>query len=146
MKRFVISGAVLIFVAASAAVAKDKVEPRIESVLGCSSITDGTQRLSCYDTAMAGFRQALAAGQIVSAEEGQKPYAMEGVVKAAGPMGFNHYWVVMDSGDRWDVIAYGDHDTVPLKGAKVKIIKGFAGFRFLERNTPDRRAKYLGRD
>ena len=146
MKNFALAGAMLSIVAASAAGAKEKVDPRIQTVLGCSSVADGTQRLACYDSAMAGFRQALAAGQLVSAEEGQKPFAMEGVVKAAGPMGFNHFWVVMDSGDRWDVIAYGDHDSVPRKGAKVRISKGFSGYRFLEKNTADRRAKYLGRD
>lgn len=146
MSRFVIAAALLATLAVAPAGAKDKVDPRIQTVLGCSSIAEGAQRLACFDTAMAGFRQAIATGQIVSAEEGQRPYALQGVVRAAGPMGFNHYWVVMDSGDRWDVIAYGDHDTVPRKGAKARIMKGFAGFRFLEQNTPDRRAKYLGRD
>lgn len=147
MKTSAIAAALILTVAAAPATAKDKTDTRVQTVLGCSAIADGQQRLACYDSAIAGFRQALAAGQLIAASESERPYALEGIVKAAGPMGFNHYWVVMNTGDRWDVTAYGNHDDVPRKGAKVKFSKGaFSGFLFREHNTPDRRAKYLGRD
>ena len=145
MTKFAIAAA-LILVAAVPAAAKEKTDPRVQTVLGCASVADSQQRLSCYDSAIAGFRQALAAGQLVAASEAERPYAMEGVVKAAGPMGYNHYWVVMDTGDRWDVTAHSARDEVPRKGAKVKFSRAFSGYMFSERNSPDRRAKYLGRD
>jgi hypothetical protein len=53
----------------------------------------------------------------------------------------------MNTGDRWDVQLGGAHDDIPRKGAKVTFAKAaFSGYWFRERNSPDRRARYLGRD
>jgi hypothetical protein len=146
MKRFAFAAALVLVAAGSAAVAKDKIDPRIQTVLTCGGIADNAQRLACYDRAIGGFKQALAAGQLIASTEAQRPFAMEGTVAAAGPMGFNHFWAVMNTGDRWDVTMMGSHDDVPRKGAKVTIGKSFSGYMFREQNSPDRHAHYLGRD
>ena len=146
MKSFAFAAALVLVAGGSPAMAKDKIDPRIQTVINCGGIGDSQQRLACYDAAISGFKQALAAGQLIASTEAQHPFALEGTVEAAGPMGFNHFWAVMNTGDRWDVTMVGSHDDVPRKGAKVTFGKSFSGYMFRERNSPDRHAHYLGRD
>lgn len=136
--------ALIALAVAGTAVAKDR-DPRIEAVLECADIAQPDQRLQCYDTKMAGFRQAVETGRVIAAAESTKPFALEGVVKGSGSSGFNRYLVILDTGDRWELVA-NSYDSPPKVGAKVKLRKGVMGaYWFSEPNTPDRRAMYKGR-
>lgn len=138
--------ALIILLIAGAAVAKDKGrDTRIEAVLECADITQPDERLQCYDSKMTGFRQAVETGRVIAAEDSTKPFALEGVVRGAGEISFNRYYVILDTGDRWELVA-NSNDTLPQIGAKVKLRKGAVGtYWFQEPYASDRRAKYRGR-
>lgn len=134
--------------ASTSALAKEKVDPRIGAAIACSSITQADERLRCFDQAIAGLKQALASGQLVPAEDARKPLVLEGTVRTAGHFGFNRFWVELDSGDRWELIAANRFDDVPPKrGTKVTIKKAAMGGYWVKEDgsNGNRRAQYLGR-
>jgi hypothetical protein len=125
--------------------AKEKIDPRVAASLACTSIASSEQRLACYDKAIGGLKQALEAGELVSNFERQ-PKKLEGIVRAAGSMGFNRYWAELDSGDRWEIISDSHRDEAPRNGAKVELRKGMMGsYWFSTPGSRDRRARFLGR-
>jgi len=145
MSKFVLISALAMLSLPAAAAAKDKVDPRIAKSLQCTTIADGPQRLACYDQAMAGLKQALEEGELMSTAQ-FKPKALEGTVVASGGMGFNRYWTELDSGDRWEIISESMNDEAPRAGDKVKLRKGMMGNYWISTlGTRDRRARFLGR-
>ena len=129
----------------AAAVAKDKVDPRIKASLECTTIAASAERLACYDKAICGLKQALETGELVSNFERQ-PKKLEGTVQAAGGMGFNRFWAELDTGDRWEIIATKMSDEPPRRGEKVKLRKALMGSYWISApGYPDRRARFLGR-
>lgn len=147
MLKLIVPAVAALLLCGAPAAAKDKLDPRIQAVLGCASVTDPAARLRCFDEKMAALRAAVDAGQLISAEEASRPYALDGVIRGSGVSGFNRFWVLMDSGDRWLVVANNSRDILPKRGAKVHIRKGLMGaYWFEEANQSDRRAIYLGRE
>jgi len=145
MSKFIVVGALAMLALPAAAIAKDKVDPRIAKSLECTSIADGPQRLACYDQAMAGLKQALEEGELMSTAQ-FKPKALEGTVVASGGMGFNRFWVELDTGDRWELIADSAGDAPPRRGAKAKLRKSLMRNYFYSDNySPDFQARFLGR-
>lgn len=125
--------------------AKAKIDPRITAAMACQSVAQSEQRLACYDRAMVGMRQALEAGQLIPADEARVPLALAGTIKATGPMGFNRFWVELDTGDRWELIA-DSNDPGPRQGTKIKLRKGIMGnYWFIDPRWTNRQARYLGR-
>jgi hypothetical protein len=126
--------------------AKEKVDSRIKTAIGCASVTPNEERLRCYDQAIGGLKLALESGQLIPADESRTPKALAGVVTAAGPMGFNRFWVELDTGDRWELIADSSNDVAPRRGAKIKLRKGIMGnYWFVDPASVDRMARFLGR-
>lgn len=127
------------------AAAKDRVEPRMAAMLACGSVTSSEARLACYDQAASSMRQALDQGDLVL-EEKSRPKGLEGVVATSTPMGGNRHLVVLDSGDRWQVISTSSSEPAPLAGARVKLRKGaFGNYWLSDPNSTGRRAIYQGR-
>lgn len=125
---------------------KEKADSRIESAIACANVAGNEERLRCFDQAIGALRLALESGQLVPAGEARKPLALEGVVKAAGPMGFNRFWVVLESGERWQLIASSSREIAPRRGAKIKLRKGAMGaYWFVDPSSADMRASYMGR-
>ena len=124
---------------------KEKADPRIDAAIACASFAGDAQRLKCYDEAIKGLRQALETGHLIAANEATKPFALEGVVKASGATGFNRFWVLLDSGDRWELIG-SPRDDAPRQGAKVRLKKKTMGnYSFIDPSGYDMEAKYKGR-
>ena len=145
MSKLIMLGALAIFALPAAATAKDKVDPRIAKSLQCTTIADGPQRLACYDQAMAGLKQALEEGELMSTAQ-FKPKALAGTVVASGGMGFNRFWVELDTGDRWELIADSMGDTPPRRGAKAKLRKTLMrNYVYSDNYSPDFQARFLGR-
>ena len=146
MKTVKLAAAVVLLTAGSAAIGKDKEDPRISAVLSCTEIAQSEQRLQCFDSKMQAFRQAVVAGRLVAAEESTTPFALEGVVKSSSVTGFNRFLVVMDTGDRWELVANSSNDGPPRIGTKAKLRKGIMGnYWFVDPLASDRKASYRGR-
>ena len=145
MSRVTVAIGALMLASPALVSAKDKIDPRIKAAMACQSVAQSDQRLACYDRAMVGMRQALEAGQLIPADESRVPLALAGVIKAAGPMGFNRFWVEMDNGDRWELIAESS-DPGPRPGTKITLRKGIMGnYWFIDPRWTNRQARYLGR-
>lgn len=108
------------------AAAKDKMEPRLQAVLACQSISENNARLQCFDQAIAPLKQALVRGTMVL-EEKKGPLALEGVVKASGQSGANRYWVVLENGDRWTLLPKSTRPKAPPPGTTVRMKKTLWG-------------------
>lgn len=147
MSRLMIAIMAMIGLASpQAAWSKEKADPRIETAIACAAVTASEARLSCYDRAIGALRLALESGQLVPAGEARKPLALEGVVTAAGPMGFNRFWVTLNNGERWQLIATSSREIPPRRGAKIKLRKGVMGaYWFVDPAASDMRASYMGR-
>ena len=104
----------------SMAVAKERLEPRVQSLLMCESISSNEARLRCYDQAMVPLKQALSRGSVVL-KENKGPGAREGVVKASGKSGEKRFWVVLDNGDRWAITTQPDRRAAPPVGSTLKL-------------------------
>ena len=145
--RNLISGILLVgALLATSSPAGAKNDPRVDAALACANVTDSNQRLRCYDSAMAGLRQALDAGRLISAAENKTPFALEGTIKQAGHFGFNRFWMELANGDRWNLVAADRFDVLPKRGAKVTIRKApLGGYWVQEKGGPNRRGNYLGR-
>ena len=145
MMRIAAVGLMALILAGSAT-AKDKEDPRISAVLSCTEISQPEARLQCFDSKMQAFRQAVVAGRLVAAEESTTPFALEGVVKSSSVSGFNRFLVVMDNGDRWELVANSSGDAPPRIGTKAKLRKGIMGnYWFVDPLASDRKASYRGR-
>jgi hypothetical protein len=145
MSKFVLISALAMLSLPAAAVAKDKVDPRIAKSLQCTTIADGPQRLACYDQAMAGLKQALEEGELMSTAQ-FKPKALEGTVVASGGLGFNRFWVELDTGDRWELITGSMNDVPPRRGAKAKLRKSLMrNYFYTDTYSPNFQARFLGR-
>ena len=60
-------------------------------------------------------------------------------------MGFNRFWVELDTGDRWELIAESN-DPGPRQGTKITLRKGIMGnYWFIDPRWTNRQARYLGR-
>lgn len=147
MSRLMIAAVAVIGLAAPhPAWSKDKADSRIEAAIACATVTGNDARLSCYDRAIGALRLALESGQLIPAGEARKPLALEGVVRSAGPMGFNRFWVILDNGERWQLIATNSREVPPRRGAKIKLRKGLMGaYWFVDPAASDMRATYMGR-
>lgn len=109
----------LLFVPAEAG-AKDKLEPRVQSVLACSAVTATDARLRCFDGAAAALRQALADGNVVLKEK-KGPRSREGIVRASGQSGESSYWVELDNGDRWTTVTKIARRGPPAPGTPMRL-------------------------
>ncbi|MEO8547951.1 MAG: hypothetical protein ABI422_06240 [Sphingomicrobium sp.] len=104
------------------AAAKDKLEPRVQSLLACESISSGEARLQCYDRSIVPFKQALSHGNVVL-KENKGPRALEGLVKASGKSGEKRFWVVFENGDRWELSTQPDRRAPPRVGTTLTLRK-----------------------
>lgn len=120
-----IAGLVLLSVP-GVATAKEKIEPRLEAVMACQSVTDDTARLQCFDQAVAPLQKALVHGTMIL-EEKKGPLAMEGVVKASGQTSANRYWVELENGDRWTLTPKSSRPKAPPVGSTVRMKKTLWG-------------------
>ena len=135
--------ALMLLAAPTMAAAKDKVEPRMAAMLACVSVTSNEARLRCYDAAASTLRQALNKGEI-ALEQKSGPKALEGVIRSAGAMSDDSYWVELASGDRWQVISNSPFDEAPPTGVAVKLRKGPLGnYWFSATGMAERRARFL---
>lgn len=120
-------------------------DPRVSAAIACAAITDGGQRLRCYDQAVASLTQAVQSGTLVGQKTTAEPKSLEGVVKASGGHDYGRFWVILDNGDRWVVVARRFEDP-PRPGTRVTLSKSPLGSYFFdEPGHPQRRARFLGR-
>ena len=104
------------------AAAKEGLEPRLQSLLACESITASDARLRCYDQSLLPLKQALTRGSVVL-KETRGPRAREGVVKASGKSAEKSFWVEFENGDRWTTITQPDRPNPPPVGTRLKLRK-----------------------
>jgi hypothetical protein len=122
MRIFAVLAAIAMTSVPNVATAKDKLDPRLQSMVACRALTDGTARLQCYDQAMLALNQAVEKGEVrVEATSG--PRMLDGVVKASGKEGENRFWIEMENGDRWVLLPKTDRKRPPQPGTRVKIRK-----------------------
>jgi hypothetical protein len=139
-----IAGIVLIC-APTMAAAKDKLEPRVQAILSCESISSSEARLHCFDQAIAPLKQALARGTMVLKEK-KAPLALEGVVKASGQWG-NSFWVLLENGDRWSVQPTKSRRAPPPPGAAVRLKRTLMGTYWISGpQWPESEAEFLGHE
>ncbi len=143
MSRRTVPLTLMLLTAPAMAAAKEKVEPRLEAMLACGSVTSNEARLRCYDAAAAPLRQALNQGEVAVSQK-SRPKELEGVIRATGAMGDNNYWVELANGDRWQVISASPFDEAPPTGVKAKLRKGPLGnYWFSTPALPERRAVFI---
>jgi hypothetical protein len=136
--------AILLLSVPSIAAAKDKLEPSVQSVLACESISSDEARLQCYDQAIVPLKQALSRGSMVL-KENKGPLALGGVVKASGKSGENRFWVVFENGDRWSVVTAKARREAPKLGTNLKLKKTFFGNYWISGpGWPESDATFLG--
>ena len=124
--RTSIAATALLLLAAAPAAAKNEVDPRVEAALRCMDEASEPVRLRCYDTAMAGIREALATGKLKTEVPGPDdgPGSPEGVIKSVSATGFNRWRVELESGEVWDTIDDTAKYAKPRAGEKVKFKRG----------------------
>lgn len=134
-------------VAAAPAAARPakETDSRVAAAIACAAIQDSEQRLRCYDEAVASLTQAVQSGSLLGQKTAaEQPKSLEGVVSASGGHGYDRFWVMLDSGDRWEVVAR-NFDEAPRQGARVKLTRSPLGsYFFHEPGYPQRRARFLG--
>lgn len=138
---------VLILVAAPAtAIAKDRSQEHLQSVVACGSIAESEARLRCFDQSVLAVKEALEQGRLV-VEENKGPRALGGIVRASGSRGENRYWVELENGDRWLLLPTTSRDEPPRPGAAVKLRKGgllSSGYWISADGWQESRADFLG--
>lgn len=145
-RRIILIAGVALLSISTAAVAKDKSEPRVQALLACQSITANEQRLACYDEAMGSLKQALAQGTMVLKEK-KAPLAMGGVVKASGYWGGSSTWVLLDNGDRWSIQPSKSRREPPAPGTTVKLTRTLMGTYWMSgQKLPETEAEFLGHE
>jgi hypothetical protein len=122
MRIFAVLAAIAMMSVPNVAAAKDKVDPRLQSMVACRALTDGTARLQCYDQAMLALNQAVEQGEL-RVESKRGPRVLGGIVKASGQEGPNRFWMELDNGDRWQLLPTTDRKRPPQPGTRVKIRK-----------------------
>ena len=106
----------------AAAAAQSKLEPRLQSLLACASVTPDEARLRCYDPSIIALQQALSRGSVVLKEH-KGPRASGGIVKASGKSGEKRFWVMFENGDRWAIVTQPDRPNAPPVGSTLKLRK-----------------------
>ena len=104
------------------AAAKEGLEPRVQSLLACESISSNETRLRCYDQSIIPLKQALTRGSVVLRET-KGPRAREGIVKASGKSAEKSFWVELQNGDRWAITTQPDRPRAPPVGTTLKLHK-----------------------
>lgn len=108
------------------AAAKETLEPRVQSLLACESISSNETRLRCYDQSIIPLKQALSRGSVVL-KETKGPRALEGVVKASGKSAEKRFWVEFENGDRWEITTQPDRRAAPPPGTPLKLRRTIFG-------------------
>ena len=143
MSRLAAPLALMLLAAPAMAAAKDKVDPRMAAMLACGSVAQGEERLRCYDAAAATLRQAVNKGE-VALKQKSGPKELEGVIRSAGAIGEDAYWVELANGDRWRVISATPADEAPPTGVMAKLRKGPLGNYWISvPGMTDRRATFI---
>jgi hypothetical protein len=119
-KRVITVAGIFLLSAPAMAAAKDTLEPRVQAMMACESISPREARLDCYDHSMVALKQVMAGGNMVLAEK-KGPWALEGVVKASGQSGATRYWVVFENGDRWTINTAKTRRRAPQQGTTLKL-------------------------
>ena len=135
--------ALMLLTAPAMAAAKDKVEPRMAAMLACGSVVSNEARLRCYDAAAANLRQAVDKGE-VALKQKSGPKELEGVIRSAGAIGEDAYWVELANGDRWRVISATPADEAPPTGVTARLRKGPLGNYWISApGMAERRATFI---
>jgi hypothetical protein len=135
--------ALMLLAAPAMAAAKEKTEPRMAAMLACGSVASNEARLRCYDAAASTLRQALNKGE-VALKQKSGPKELEGVIRSAGAIGEDAYWVELANGDRWRVISATPADEAPPTGVTAKLRKGPLGNYWISvPGMNDRRATFI---
>lgn len=108
------------------AAAKEELDPRVQSLLVCESITSGEARLRCFDQSIVPLKQALSRGRVVL-KENKGPGTLGGLVKASGKSGEKSFWVVFENGDRWALSTQPDRRNAPPVGTTLQLKKTMFG-------------------
>jgi hypothetical protein len=138
-----ITAMVLLSVPAIAA-AKDKLDPRAQAMLACTSISANEERLQCYDRSIATLKDALAQGNVVLKEK-KAPLATEGIIKASGRSGDESFWIILENGDRWALTIAEYRREPPPPGTPVKLKRTIMGNYWLTApKWPESEAVFLG--
>ena len=131
--------------------------PAVQAVIDCQAVTDGVQRLACFDKAVAGMSQAETKGDLVTIDReqrrtvrrqafgltlpslamfdrGEKPEEADQIsakVKSASQIASGRWMIVLDDGAVWRQI--DDHEIFrsPHAGSTVKIRKAMLGSFFM---------------
>ena len=143
-KRVGAIAAIVLLSVPAVAAAKDKLDPRAEAMLACSSVSANEERLQCYDRTIATLKQALAQGNVVLKEK-KGPLAQEGIVKASGRSGEESFWIVLENGDRWAITIAEYRRDPPPPGTHVKLKRTIMGNYWLTApKWPESEAVFLG--
>ena len=136
--------AIVLLSAPATATAKDKLEPRVQTMLECKSISANDERLQCYDRSIGALQEGLAQGN-VELKEQKAPMASEGIIKASGRSGDGRYWIVLENGDRWALSIEEYRRDVPRPGTPVKLKRTLMGSYWLTApNWPESEAVFMG--
>ncbi|MEO7365487.1 MAG: hypothetical protein ABIW03_04130 [Sphingomicrobium sp.] len=108
------------------AVAKDGLDPRVQSLLVCESISSAEARLQCFDQSIIPLKQALSRGRVVL-KENDGPGSLGGVVTASGKSAEKRFWVLFENGDRWQINTQPDRRKAPPVGITLKIQRTLFG-------------------
>jgi hypothetical protein len=160
MKRFgdlggrVFAGCLAVIVAAGAAAAAVQgPAPALQSVLDCRKITDGPDRLACFDKAVAAMEQAEASGDLVTVDReqrrtarhqafglalpslafldrGEKPDEVNHItdkVASASQDPYGKWTLRLDTGAVWRQIDDNEVVRPPHAGSTVEIRRGVLG-------------------
>ncbi len=124
-KRVSLAAGMVLISVPSIAIAKEDLEPRLQAVLACESVSANEARLQCFDRAILPLRQAMSRSSLVLTKR-KGPLALEGVVKASGYSGANGYWVEFENGDRWSTSTKSLRKP-PAPGTTLKLKKTLMG-------------------
>lgn len=135
---------IVLLSAPGVAAAKDELEPKVQAILACESVSPDDARLQCYDRSIPALKQALTRGNMVLREK-KGPSSLEGVVKASGRSGENRYWVVFENGDRWQTITKNPRRETPRPGTRLRLKKTLFGNYWLSGpGWPESEADFIG--
>ena len=146
-----------IFAAVGVAQAAPARAPAVQAVIECQSVTDGGQRLACFDKTVAGMAQAEAKGDLVTIDReqrravrrqafglilpslamfdrGERPEEADRIsakVKSATPGAFGKWTIILDDGAVWRQIDDDRLGRAPHSGSTAAIRKGALGSYFM---------------
>ena len=131
--------------------------PAVQSVINCQAITDNTQRLACFDSAVAGMAQAEDKGDLVTIDReqrrtvrrqafglilpslaifdrGERPEDVDRItakVKTASQAASGKWIIVLDDGAAWRQIDDNELYRSPHAGSVANIRKAALGSFFM---------------